>query len=501
MQSEIIRGVCFSIFSNFGPEAIFMYPPPVEEEDFIPSPQRIVERNYLQIAIKSISLLIGDNLFDISIEEAKKMNYFGILPYPDLKVNSLTYFRFLILTEMTHPIACTLSLLVKENAKTFIYDYYEQLEKNMQDFTEALMVVLAEKLKSDDHKISESEIKDHLQLFLSNIEALQSVPFNPILADRRLNILFTGFRYTGKSAFISILKNNYANIIRDPAVRVTDTFNKFEKVDFLWTSIVKYGLENEEIEKIVRDESVESELYLSKADLIYYFIDITDPQISNNRKVIEKILKINNIATNHVPIVIIITKVDTDLQNTPEFRMKINMIKNTLAPVLKEYPHKYFYTSIFSKHSVLSAFSFGLMKLTPNQSAIAVSLQKFSRKNNILNCYLVNQSGLVISAYEESLVCHEFAKLTQTQIFEIISPQIVSLFSFISAGKNPNVSPSVKILLNEYYCILVYFKGTYGLIAYLKNEDLKVNENINEKMDMQLTILEEEIKKINNLSS
>ncbi len=498
MQSEIIRGISLSIFSNFGPESVFMFPTPMDDDEPNKNNQYITERNYLQIAIKSISLLIGDNVFDITNEQAKEMNYFGILPYPDLKVNSLTYFRFLILSDFEHPIACSLSLLVNESAKTFIYDYYEQLEKIMQGFSDHLLSILAPKMKLESHRISVEEIKEKLDAFLSAIDSMRSAPFNPILTDRRLNLLFTGFRHTGKSAFLSILKNNYSEIIRDPAGNIIEHMNKFEKIDFLWTTIVKYGLENEDIEKLLNDQSIESELYLSKADLIYYFIDITDPQISNNKKVIEKLLKINNIATNRVPIVIIITKVDSDLQNTPEFRMKINTIKNTLSPVLMEYPHRYFYTSIFSKHSVLSAFSFGLMKLTPQQSGIGNLLQKFSKKYKILNSYLVNQNGLVIAAYEESLVCHDFAKLTQTQVFEIISPQIASLVSFISINKATNRMFPVKILLNEYYSIIAYFKGIYGLISYIKNDDLKQIEGLNEKMELLFSDIEGEMKKLIN---
>ncbi len=328
---------------------------------------------------------------------------------------------------------------------------------------------------------------------------MEASPFNPVLTDRRLNLLFTGFRHTGKSAFLSILKNNYSEIIRDPAGHIADNLNnKFEKIDFLWTTIVKYGLENEDIEKLLSKQSIENEIYLTKADLIYYFIDITDPQISNNKLVIERLLKMNNIAINRVPIVIIITKVDSDLQNTPEFRVKVNTIMNTLAPILNQYPHKYFYTSIFSKHSVLSAFSFGLMKLTPQQSGIGALLQKFSKKYKILNSYLVNQNGLVIGAYEESTVCHDFAKMTQTQIFEIISPQIASLVSFVSSGKGSNCPFPVKFILNEYFSIQAYFKGLFGLIIYGKNEDLNHIEGFNEKMESLLIEVEQEIKKLTN---
>ncbi len=174
MNSEIIRGISLSIFSNFGPESVFMYPTPLEDDDPTINSKNIAERNYLQIAIKSISLLIGDNIFDINKEQAKEMNYFGILPYPDLKVNALTYFRFLILSESELPIACALSLLVNENAKTFLYDYYDQLEKLMKEFNEHLLSVLALK-ESRRTKSKMSSINFYLKLNLWRLRRL--IPF------------------------------------------------------------------------------------------------------------------------------------------------------------------------------------------------------------------------------------------------------------------------------------------------------------------------------------
>ena len=498
MQSEIIRGVCFSIFSNLGPEAVFMYPKPVEEDEFNPDSKNISEKNYLQIAIKSISLLYGDYLFEISKEEAEKKNHFGILPYPDLRVNSLTQFKFFIVPELDVPVASTLSLLVNETAKSFIYDYYEQLQEVMECFIDLLFKELRGKLQFGENQITREELGEGFDTFLSKIENLYSVPFSPVLSDRRLNILMTGFRHTGKSAFVSILKNNYAEIIRDPTTIAAESVNsnpeKMQKIDFLWTSIVKYGLDNNEVDKLLNDKDYEIELFLSKADLIYYFIDITDPQINNNKIIIEKILKINNIAVVHVPIIIIITKVDADLQNTPEFRMKANMIENALAPVLLDYPHKFFQTSIFSKHSVLSAFSFGLMKLTPDNSSLALMLQDYAKKHHVLNVYLVNQNGLVISSYEESMTSHEFTKMTQSQIFEIISPQIVSMASFLLEGKDDKFGSPFKITLDDRYSIIAFFKSNFGLILYSTNENLNKNTDLKNDTKKFLDEVEIEIK-------
>ena len=90
-KKEIIKSVVFSLFDADGPSPIVYWPEDLDESA------------RLLIAMKTISLLMGDSVYQNGTT-IEGINYFGILPFPDLKLNGLTYF-FLIpdaLTVVTH---------------------------------------------------------------------------------------------------------------------------------------------------------------------------------------------------------------------------------------------------------------------------------------------------------------------------------------------------------------------------------------------------------------
>ena len=68
IKSSIIKGLAFCAFDTLGPQPIYMFPPPLEmeelevkkKEDKANNILTISLRDYIQIAIKNISLLIGD---------------------------------------------------------------------------------------------------------------------------------------------------------------------------------------------------------------------------------------------------------------------------------------------------------------------------------------------------------------------------------------------------------------------------------------------------------
>ncbi|MHA1563532.1 MAG: hypothetical protein ACTSPA_15630, partial [Promethearchaeota archaeon] len=101
-----------------------------EKEGPVPKlcvPNNLSEDNRMIIAMKSISLLMGEqiyqggNFFD-------SVKYFGILPFPDLELTGLTYF-FLIKDENARgkAKAATISLLVENKRSYFLYENTKQL--------------------------------------------------------------------------------------------------------------------------------------------------------------------------------------------------------------------------------------------------------------------------------------------------------------------------------------------------------------------------------------
>ncbi|TFH31017.1 MAG: hypothetical protein E4G98_00955, partial [Promethearchaeota archaeon] len=117
----------FSIFGQLGPEAIFSYPIPddssVELEDKMHYTSKYSQRNYMQVAVKSISLLLSDYTFEnpegIKLDQVA---IFGVLPYPDIKTIGFTYFTYYFSTKTQQYIPATLTLFVPEIHRSFIYD-------------------------------------------------------------------------------------------------------------------------------------------------------------------------------------------------------------------------------------------------------------------------------------------------------------------------------------------------------------------------------------------
>ena len=82
-KKEIIEAVVLSIFDDDGPTPTVYYP---EDMD---------EAARLLIAMKTISLLMGDAVYQNG-DTIEGVNYFGILPFPDLGLDGLTYFFLLL---------------------------------------------------------------------------------------------------------------------------------------------------------------------------------------------------------------------------------------------------------------------------------------------------------------------------------------------------------------------------------------------------------------------
>ena len=78
-KTEIIKSIVLSVFDDDGPTPKIYWPSNMEES------------SRLLIAMKTISLLMGDSIYQNSTS-TEEINYFGILPFPDLKFNGLTYF-------------------------------------------------------------------------------------------------------------------------------------------------------------------------------------------------------------------------------------------------------------------------------------------------------------------------------------------------------------------------------------------------------------------------
>ena len=115
-NTNLIKAIVLSIFDEKGPTPKIVWPSDLEE------------KAGLLLAMKTISLLMGDSVYQDSQGSDVGVNYFGILPFPDLSLNGLTYF-FLIPDETARgqALAATITVLINEDDRVFFYENMKYL--------------------------------------------------------------------------------------------------------------------------------------------------------------------------------------------------------------------------------------------------------------------------------------------------------------------------------------------------------------------------------------
>jgi len=190
-NQEIIKSIVFSVFDEDGPTPLLYWPNDMEENA------------RLLIAMKTISILMGDTVYQNG-ESTDDINYFGILPFPDLKLNGLTYF-FLIPDNQArgNAKAATITILIDESNRAFFHE-------NMK-YLRIIIDEAATKIKNansiEKWNIIINDLKSDLFEFTKEIK-------DPFSLKRQIKILFTGLDKAGKTSFLLAVKKRYSEIIK-----------------------------------------------------------------------------------------------------------------------------------------------------------------------------------------------------------------------------------------------------------------------------------------------
>ncbi len=394
-KSEIIKSIVYSLFDDDGPTPIVYWP---EELD---------EAARLLVAMKTISLLMGDSVYQNGTT-IEGINYFGILPFPDLKLNGLTYF-FLIpdKTARGNAKAATITILIEETNKIFFYENMKYLRVIIDN---AATKILAQNTLEQNKSIMEQLKKDLLE-FTSELK-------DPFSIKRQLKILFTGLDQAGKTSFLLAVKKRYSEIIKTlPTKGVARTEEKLFEEQNSQISIWDLGGQ-----KRYRDKFLEQgKVYLYNVDLLFYFIDIQDTE-----RIKESVLLFQNILDSlrnfdeFPPIVVCINKFDPDLKKSKEIKKNIEYITNEITKLTQSFFIKIFQTSIFDHWSLISAYSFGLSRLSPNRELFRNQLRLFSENVNSDTILLLNENGIILSNYSKSDIANK--------VFEISAPHFTTLY-------------------------------------------------------------------------
>lgn len=395
-KSDLIKAIVLSVFDEKGPAPRVVWPIDLEE------------KAGLLIAMKTISLLMGDSVYQDSQGSDVGVNYFGILPFPDLKLNGLTYF-FLIPEEKARgqALAATITVLINEDDSVFFYENMKYLRIIID---KAASHIQTDK-EFDDQKRIMDDIREELFEFTKDLK-------DPFSVRRQIKVLLTGLDKAGKSSFLMGIRRRYSEIIKALPTRGVERSeeNIFEEQNSV-ISLWDLGGQKQYRERFFE----QSKLYLYNVDLIFFFVDIQDVER------IEEALELFKNITNSLidldefpPIVVCLNKFDPDLKGSKEIFKNLEIIADEIEKNSDRFLIKIFQTSIFNHWSLITAYSFGLSQLSPNRELFRNQLKKFAKKTNSGAILLLNENGIILSNYSKDEVSE--------RVFEISAPHFQELY-------------------------------------------------------------------------
>lgn len=395
-KSDIIKAIVLSIFDENGPVPKIFWP------------YNLDESAGLLIAMKTISLLMGDSKYQNG-EGTEGVNYFGILPFPDIKLNGLTYF-FLIpdLKARGKALAATITVLIDESDRVFFYENMKYLRIIMD---KAATQIQLNKNRSERKDIM-NELREELFEFTKELK-------DPFSTRRQIKILLTGLDRAGKSSFFLGIQKRYSEIIKVlPTKGVERTEENIFEEQNSQISIWDLGGQKKYREKFLE----QSKIYLYNIDLMFFFIDIQDVErINEALNLFSTILNSLIELDEFPPIVVCLHKFDPDLKGSKEIFKNLEAIADEIKKNTERFFIKIFQTSIFDHWSLILAYSFGLSQLSPNRELFRNQLKKFAKKTNSDAILLLNENGIILSNFSKTDI---FGK-----VFEISAPYFKNLYS------------------------------------------------------------------------
>ncbi|MFX0178753.1 MAG: ADP-ribosylation factor-like protein [Candidatus Hodarchaeota archaeon] len=430
LKSSIVRGILFSAYEKLGPQPIYMFPRPSEENESEAKDStrevflNLDLRDYTQISIKNLSLLIGDSSIFNRVD-VKKFQYFGIIPFPDFNLTSLTFFHFIDVKFSQEPLATSFSLFVDENKRSFLYNNINRLKNITLDLFQVFDNEIVENFKS------QNEIEHYFKSFLEKVLKIEETPTTPITTQRKMKIIFAGLDDSGKTSYLLSVDRKFSKLMG-----LKPTFGaEVSSIETLGTTIFLWDLGGQ---LSLREKYLNrAQIYLYEADLIFYFIDIRNRnRFEESFEYLQNITKVLKNFKQNTPIIYILSKGDPDIIESKELNDNLKIIKEKLISIDNK-PEIYI-TSIFRLFSILRAFSSGISKLSPNKELIGHNLENFSRETGTYLTLMLSNDGLVLADYytPEAVSLTNIPKTEELlSVFEITAPQFAILFKIFSKYK------------------------------------------------------------------
>ncbi len=437
-ESKLIKAIVLSIFDSKGPTPKVYWP------------RDLKESSRLIIAMKSISLLMSDSIYQNGAGN-KELSYFGILPFPDLKLYALTYF-FLIKDEKArgNAKASTITILIDESNISFFHENMKHLRPILE---KRAILVQKSKTYEENRKII-NNLKEELLEFTKELK-------DPLFSRRKIKILLLGLDKAGKTSFHLGVQKKYSEIITTlPTKGVERSDEKLFDEQSSQISIWDLGGQKKYREKFLE----QSKIYLYNVDLLFFFIDIQDTlRIDETIKLFANIInKLKNLK-EFPPVIVCLHKFDPDLKQNKEIVENSKNLTNKIQEHSDKFFVKIFKTSIFDHWSLISAYSFGLSQLSPNRELFANLLKNLAKQVDSDVILLLNEKGIILSNYSKDDVSEK--------AFEISAPHFQNLYEtfkefkllkkdfIVSSGMTDESKKVIfkKILVDKYNLYLLLF--------------------------------------------
>jgi len=468
-NKELIKSIILSIFDEEGPTPLVYWPQDIDET-----------ARHL-IAMKTISLLMGDSVYQDG-EKIDGINYFGILPFPDIGLNGLTYF-FLISDENARgqAKAATITILIDERNNSFFYTNMKYL-RILLDKTATNVQSTLEFHKYFNYM---EELRDELNQFTRELK-------DPFFSNRKLKIIMIGLDKAGKTSFLKGVKKKYSEIINLlPTKGVERSEEKLFEEQNSQISIWDLGGQ-----KQYRDKYLEnSKIYLYNVDLIFYIIDIQDTKripVSLNlfREIIDSMRQLDE----YPPIVVCFNKFDPDIKDSKALKKASEQATLEIKNYSENYFIKIFQTSIFDHYSLITAYSFGLSELSPNRELFQNQLKQLANKTNAGALLLINDNGIILSNFSN------ISEMVSDKVFEISAPHFQTLYKtfkefkllkrdfIVSTGITDDTKKIIfkKIIIGKYNLYLLFFIEADSKIEKIEEHLPNFSSNLNELMKTYL---------------
>ena len=433
LKSSIVKGFVFSVYGELGPTPIYCFPNYVTEKELKECNKDpkfeehliLTYRDITQISIKNLSLFISDKIITEE-KDLEKIQYFAILPYPDFKATSLTFFHFIRTNSDQSPVPTAFSILVEENSRSFLFNNINRIKPVVIEFFNIL-----------DEKVNDSyppreDVEEKFKDLLLEIIEIEKNPSTPITTHRKLKILFSGIEDSGKTSFLLSVDRRYSRLI---GLKPTIGAN-IKSIEALGATIFLWDLGGQ---KKFREKYIDkAEIYLYEADLMFYFIDITNKtRFDESFEYLQNLKKVLKEFDQNTPIIYILSKGDSDILDSEEVKENIELIKNKLIEINQNEPIEIYITSIFQTFTILRAFSSGISKLSPNRDLINHNLKNFSLLTETYLTLLLSIDGLVLADFysNQAMKLTKIPKTEVINVFEVSAPQLAILFKIFTKFK------------------------------------------------------------------